>query len=639
MIAPSLSRLILSASLATIATLLTSAAPITQDPCATLGGLNATELTYDAVANCYRAFTYNSEIATKTLATVRTIFNDYYIFRDSALTPDLQAPFSSAPVDIMNVLDLIGQKKYRSDYEFHNDIYNAVQSLHDAHAGYSVNCYNAYLFAQPLNLYAPVVDGKQSMRVFVDLARRGYEDCEVTTIDGVDALSYIYKWSDSLSYSKDSGVRQNQALATQIFNYESEDFILSSGEFAERATLPENPYVDYVLQCGTTADPIRLRENWRVLPLTGKGFSDMDSYLSNVCYPPKPTEQPSNMYKRELDQPVKRQLFPVARKSALLDATPSPATLPTQGLAQAVQLGHGNATVWYTLKDKPNVGVIVVSTHVAEDAELDIALQGLELFSKANVTNIIIDFQGNTGGSVAFASFLVQLFFPSTSQLDTSLRSDLRVTKSIQDLSTAAFNVSEAGLYDAAGYIDLDTKQTYTNDDLFLQSISLTRNGRQTGYTESTTLQPAILPKIEALASYPWTNQPNNIRILSDGRCGSACALSAHYLHGKYNVAAYSIGGVRGDNLSIFSFAGGAVSALHDINKIYAANKVVSPMENLPYEGDIRVPILEVYADSTDVPLEYDASKYPANYRVDFTPENARSRDVMWTQVATHAWN
>ncbi|KAF9991964.1 hypothetical protein BGZ65_012879, partial [Modicella reniformis] len=65
---------------------------------------------------------------------------------------------------------------------------------------------------------------------------------------------------------------------------------------------------------------------------------------------------------------------------------------------------------------------------------------------------------------------------------------------------------------------------------------------------------------------------------------------------------------------------------------------VASPIEALPYTGNVHLPILEAYAAEASVPLEYDSSQHTASVHLDFDTQNARSRDVMWRQVADLAW-
>jgi hypothetical protein len=148
LITSSLRSVVLSASIATLITFTTAAPappapapsppPVSHlDPCGLLGAKDATKITYHDVANCYRAIPFNNANAAVTFSTIHTLFNEFYIFKDSAMVPNLPAPFSSPPTDIIRRLETIGRTNYTSDYQFHDDIRRAINSLYDAHASYS----------------------------------------------------------------------------------------------------------------------------------------------------------------------------------------------------------------------------------------------------------------------------------------------------------------------------------------------------------------------------------------------------------------------------------------------------------------------------------------------------------------------
>lgn len=113
------------------------ATTIAADACGTLAHTDRTKLKYKHVVDCYNSIPFDSAQAATTLATVLTIFKDYYVFTDSALARTAPAPFVNAPHDIVGELEKIGRQKYTSDYKFHNDILTAVTGLGDAHAAYS----------------------------------------------------------------------------------------------------------------------------------------------------------------------------------------------------------------------------------------------------------------------------------------------------------------------------------------------------------------------------------------------------------------------------------------------------------------------------------------------------------------------
>lgn len=105
--------------------------------CSDLASKQGSNITYTNIENCFDSIPFNNEAARATLETVTTFFNDYYISRDSALTPFLAKPLEGDPVDIVAKLKKIGRTRYTSDRKFHTDVYQAIESLHDGHSLYA----------------------------------------------------------------------------------------------------------------------------------------------------------------------------------------------------------------------------------------------------------------------------------------------------------------------------------------------------------------------------------------------------------------------------------------------------------------------------------------------------------------------
>ncbi|KAF9272623.1 hypothetical protein BGZ88_004572 [Linnemannia elongata] len=635
------------------------------DACGRLGAKAPKAITYQDVANCYQAIPFNNTHAAATFSTIYTLFNEFYVFKDTALTPNLPAPFSSPPTDIIEKLEAIGRTMYTSDHKFHTDVRRAINTLYDAHASYYVKCYIGYYFKQDLALYAPVINNVQTVRVYSDTAKgpqRQYEGCLVRTINGVDALTYLKTWADEeINISHDAGVRLNAALSSQSFNLDTKTFQNTDGQFSIRAHLPPTATIKYEIQCGH-ARPIALEEPWQIVPLVKDKFTDVKSFVENICATkPEPAgaEDGKNalrdgikgglLHMRETPEHYKRYLAykqraaAEAEAKALEDAAPAPPPTPAPGQLQqfpgADLLSTGNGTAFYHLKSQPDVGVLVFHTFDADaDYEMPNLIKGLNAFHARGVTKLVIDFQGNGGGYVRLAANTVNTFFPSTEFLANSLASDLRVTPAIQQLATASFGKT-GSIYDASQFIDFkNNNQPYIDDAMFSQPVTYTRGGRASQYTQMATLPEALAPNDPSLATFAWTNNATNIRILTDGRCGSACAIVAHHLANVHKVQAYAIGGSSGTPLSIYSFVGGVVSNAKDIHSEYAELNLTSPLKPLPYASSISLPLLEIYAQGSAVPLEYDAAVYPAAHRLSYTLANSQDRHVMWGEVASHAW-
>ncbi|KAF9132235.1 hypothetical protein BG015_003735 [Linnemannia schmuckeri] len=608
------------------------------DTCGLLSSINPTELKYQHVVDCYNAIPFDSAQATTTLATVLTLFKDYYVFTDAALARTAPEPFANAPYDIVGELERIGRSKYTSDYKFHRDILAAVTGLGDGHAAYSISCYESFFFTQDLSLYAPVVDGEQSVRVYLDSAKRGYEDCIVETINGENALSYLQAYArDIYGTSHDPNARLNFMLASQTYDTASGLFTDTPGDFSQRSTVPQGPYLDYRLKCANSTDTVKLREEWRILPQIETAFTDAASYVANVCIaPPEVVAPPAEGgLLRRRDEPVRR-----ITKRAKPEPTP-PSTGPQFPSADLLVIG--NATIFYHLKDQPTIGVLVCHTFLPSDveAEKNVILAGLTAFHVHNVTNILVDFQGNTGGSIDLSSFLVQMLFPNKGPLDAAFPSDMRVSKPMQELAKLSYNNSDYGYFNARDFINLSNgTAVYENNDLFDKPVTLNRNGRRNLWTEKTSLNfpPVAAKYMTAVASFPWTAKAENIRILTDGRCGSACGMASYFWTALHNVPAYAIGGTHGEDLSMFSFAGASVLKLSELQGFYKSANLTSPLTDLPYKNTITFSWLEMYGHGRTTPLEYDAELYRPKHRLGFTPENARSREVMWKEVAATAW-
>ncbi|KAF9142684.1 hypothetical protein BGX30_002432 [Mortierella sp. GBA39] len=610
--------------------------------CSDLASRHGVNITYTDIVNCFDSIPFNNTAARATLESVTTFFNDYYISRDSVLAPFLAKPLESDPVDIVAKLKKIGRTRYTSDRKFHTDVFQAVGSLHDGHSLYAPYCYVAYLYAQPLSLYAPVIDGKQVLKVYKDDFKRGYEDCTVVKIDGKNAMAQIKKYANTLYTSKNPNGRLNEALSSMVYSHAAETFVVNPGQFAVRNFLPDSPSVRYELKCATSTKTIAVEDKWVITPQFPWLFNDTASYINNVCLaqpapPQTPTASAASAAFVHKHVPVSLSCF-----------SPSfPSVYP-----EATKIGAGNCTVFYQLKDRPTIGVMVLFITMIDFAEIDFMYQSLETLYQNGVTDIVIDVVGGDGGYASVGSDIAQLFFPNKGPLDQILRVNFRSTPALQQLSAKVYNSTDGGyshkgnmfsvlgggFYDSSRYLNLATNQTYTDNSLFTDTVSQYRNGRQAVYTKPTTYKPATHPVHPNLTKYPWTNNPDRLRILTDGRCLSACAHVVYLLANQYNVKSYGVGGTYGEPLSKYQYAAGGATNNLIFNSYFALANMPSPIKDLPYQGFVSLALGEIIAPGSTVPLEFDSDKYPTDFRLEFDSVNARSREALWTQVAEDAW-
>ncbi|KAF9978045.1 hypothetical protein BGZ73_003972 [Actinomortierella ambigua] len=609
-----------------------------KDPCTVLSSLAPSELQLQHVIDCYRAIPYDQTRDGSFVKNLATLYDNFYVYKDLALTTP-GAPFAIPSVDIVADINEIAKRTYTSVYDFHQDLRLAIGRLHDAHSTYGVNCYGYYGFKQPLALYAPVVDGKQSIRVFSDETGENVRDCEVVSIDDEEPFAYLQAWADKNGgFSKDPGVRLNSVLTTTVFDAETRTFRPDFGSFYASLILPEKPTIKYVLSCpakdGEAPRTVTLEAAFKVLPQKEEmPFNSTESFAASCAQGPLLEDDSSSDDASKLFVPVLPHVEEQQKRARLARrADPSPP--PT--FEHAVIVGGTKHCGFYQLKKTPSVGIVHISSMMVDEEELVPFLKGLQALARRKVTHIIIDLTNNGGGYVKFASDLVAMFFKTPSVMLGTHVGDLRETAGVLHIGMAdAANTTVDTQYEPTSFINDNGVAPMTSEAMYGHAVQYTRGGRTSEYTPLTRL--AWNNTFDGL-KFPWSNDATKIKILTDGRCGSACGMTTDHFVTKHGVEAYAVGGRQGQPLSMYSFAGASVLSWKTISLFHEALGVAAPMSVQAYAGTFNIPWYEVYSAGDSVPLDYSNERYAAKFRLDFTPANARHRDNLWKTLADAAW-
>ncbi|KAF9366823.1 hypothetical protein BGX34_006092 [Mortierella sp. NVP85] len=605
------------------------------DPCTTLDKAAATgNISYHHVANCYKSIPYDPKQAKVTMDSLTTFYKDVYVFRDVATTPNLPSPFTLKPVDTMAELKRIGRTRYRRDWDFHNDLTLFAQSFQDSHSTYGPQCYTSYFFLQPLSLYAPVVNGRQTIRVFADETKSGLEDCEVLTINNRNARSEIQAFADKhTGFSKDAGVRFNHALSNKMYWTETKLWLDAPGMFSLRLRLPETPFINYTLQCKDKK--IRhVRGDWTVFsPIDPGTFTDKATFVSNLCARSK-EEEPEQPSGRVEPNPLTQLLAALYEHQHGSKPDSSLKDLP-----DAKQL-DGDNTAAYQLKSMPHVGVLTVaSMDYNSKTEIPAVQSYLQKLAKNGATHLILDMTGNMGGEEEFASLLPAVFFKPTDKATFSHKVRYRINPAMQKLAEASLKSQKPTVpwnyWDPRLLMDLQLKP-FTTNPFVNNTVNLAYNGRTATYSQELYID-YHLEYVDSSITYPWSNDPSKIIILTDGQCGSACGFTTAFFN-AHGVKAVAVGGHKGKPLSMFSFPGASVVDTNEYLSAFEDVGVEQPFQPLPYENSVSIGVRMLYVGNDTQPFEYNPARYPAAHRLDFEPETARHHDKLWAAVAKVAW-
>ncbi|CAG8672825.1 6859_t:CDS:2, partial [Racocetra fulgida] len=170
--------------------------------------------------------------------------------------------------------------------------------------------------------------------------------------------------------------------------------------------------------------------------------------------------------------------------------------------------------------------------------------------------------------------------------------------------------------------------------DDFIGNNSYTR-GNVTSYY-SNKFVPNILSLLSSfIAQYlrtpiPWTS--NDLIILTNGICGSACALIAKHAVENNNVTSVAVGGFVNTSLSYSSFPGGFFSDSSAIFKISSLNNTLIP-NPFPLAAFITFPYTEVYSKTQpDQLLEFLFT--PAKFRLYYNDQSIYDPSILWSDAA-----
>jgi hypothetical protein len=469
--------------------------------------------------------------------------------------------------------------------------------------------------------------------VFEDATKSGLEDCEVLEINGRNARSEIQAFADKhTGFSKDAGVRFNYALSNKMYWTGPKTWLDAPGMFSLRQFLPDTPFIKYTLKCQDKKTR-EVRGDWIVFPLVEPGtFTDKATFVSNFCARSKDAEP------EEPEQPGEHvEPNPLTNLLAALYEYKhgSKPDSSLKDLPDAKQV-DGDNTAAYQLKSSPHIGVLVVpSMDYDSKTEIPAVQRYLKKLADNGATHLIIDMTVNMGGEEEFSSLLPAIFFKTKDKATFSHKIRYRINPAMQKLAEASMHsekpLSSSNYWNPKKLRDLEFKP-FTSNPFTKDTVNLTYNGRTATYSQELYLD-YNMDYVDSSVTYPWSNDPSKIIILTNGLCGSACGFTTSFFNSQ-GVKAVSVGGHQGKALSMFSFPGASVIDTVSYLTNYDEVGVEPPFKQLSYENEVTMGVNMVYVGNDTQPFEYNPARFPAAHRLNFEPNTARNQDKLWAAVA-----
>lgn len=597
-----------------------------------------TPVPFDQIKNCALNISLDSSVFSQTLSSIRKTI-PMYVFLE--YVKDALDPHFNIQVDLLAELEKISQQHYERDFDFHQDLVTLFRKLNDGHTLYfGPQCYGNLIYRQPFTIISYVENGIQKIGIAslnnasgivnyyqqLGFDLNSYVGSEIKEIDGELALNYMINWANQYSGGyKDPGARFNVAISN-LFMTRS----------LNRSPIPSKPTVTYVLSRDGAAD-VTLE-----LPWVG---SSLMSYNSSVDFYQSCLSSPSSQHTTRTT--LTQQPLIEAKRQKLLHPLQELRTSPL--LSHTVQTEHkvvnrltGDQVSYFEIDGQ--VGVITIDSFVpqsevafAKDFQMSMYMAKLNKIPK-----LIIDVTNNGGGEECLGYALIKYLYSSTfSQNFATLfaRTDMIATELGRALAlkgASQLGPNDDSIWNPTTWRDMNGV-TYSDASWYTVQHNYTRGGNNAPSHAYTSILKENYCQ-SSFDNYYFTGEdllnysPDNIILLSNGRCASTCALFTRHLQESKKAKTVVVGGVHRQSQQIAQVPGGQVYEFEDLLADIQTLKINSDLapSPLPVKSRLRFAIREAYAWSEPdlKPLEFFFEG--SDFRLDYSKESAVDRSKVW---------
>ncbi|KAK2015914.1 peptidase S41 family protein [Colletotrichum eremochloae] len=609
------------------------------------------------------------------------------------------AGYQQPAFDFMKALDELRHNVttgvFKNQYDFEAMMQYLVYSVHDAHVDLYAGILSAFSFASPMPLVAASIDGKEAPKVyFADdiIARRdnithGIESTisAVSHINGEPVIEYLTRFGALQSV----GMLEPHADWNELMDHPVQDIQGIFSIFSGSSTFYPGDSLTFSFE-----DPSvpKLETSWVAIynnaEFTGPLETPGDFYNFFVL-----GLLPASYY----DVPLPEAFGGVSNAESPL-ATGNP---PAAGDVPVDSAAEQETSGWYessfgAFPPNPDIqqedlglykgGILTgyfydgISTGVISIPHFNQYASQIGTFSQAlagftagakdrGVSRIVIDLQKNYGGSTGIALLLFREFFPGIDPFTGSQRRSHELGNSLGSAITEYWQGLEAGTRDSlllladewmiATRLNAETRRNFTSweeyegprrqseDDFSLVEQYDLKNQRFHESAFDGWLLNRYLNDSKEDSRTMW--RPEDVVILTDGTCSSACALFLELAKTQGGARTVVVGGApKPGPMQAASGSRGASLYTSDaidrkMDWIGERNPAVRP--RFPLNRNERGIFIEyaafnlrdqLRADDTSTPLQFRYAA--ADCRLYYTIDNVYNMTALWHDVARAAF-
>lgn len=563
---------------------------------------------------------------------------------------DPPAGYMYPGVDILgglrNMSSMLQNDEYESQYDFVLDLYRLINvKPREGHLSYQPALINAVQFETPIIFISISEDGIQLPEVYVyqdylaSITAR-FEPSAVESYDGVPVEQWLEQRAVDNAPSQDPDACYNAQVwsaALDNIGVTRRAYRFTHGHLNDTSEL--------VFKNGTE----RTVQNYAILQ---GDWSDISSPLD---------------VHRRFEIPGRDgspQSDPVAEGRGNEDDLPD-----LIGYPDPLFRHEDNYMSAYLFEDDgsklANTAVIAVKSFVSTDPDVDLER---DMMVFANVTNafvaaskqagtekLIIDFQGNGGGTLGNLIGLYNVLFPDR---DLHLHMRARANDVLEWIGStserAGVDTREFFPFDPADQVDADF-------ELFSRWSDYYDTEEILGDEFTQIFQPilmvglSILPETFGMALHDPYFDPNNTVIVTDGYCASACAMAVGLMARLLGVNTVAMGGrpIEAPMQAIGGTKGGPVMSLAQaqqvVNSVGSASRPPRSLDVTPFISNAPLagpPASSFVINTANVHRHDNLGGTPAqfayeaaNCKLFYTWDTLTNMTRLWEAVADVEWN
>ncbi|RIB29964.1 hypothetical protein C2G38_2027253 [Gigaspora rosea] len=441
------------------------------------------------------------------------------------------------------------------------------------------------------------------IKVFDDTVDSSNNNCEVIEIGGKPALQAIIDFAnDTIQYSKDLNVRFNMALAPSQPRFLRQFF----QQFTLREDLPETSSIKYKLTCPKKGS-VNLNRKWIITYKDGFGGFNFNCLEQNN----NPTFSLNDNFASS-DKVTKLTSRDKITNSTLNN---------DPKIAHAQMIDDGSL---YLLNDGSKTGVVLISVEKVRDE--DSLKNDFQELKKLGANKIILDMSNNPGGDITFSLFLTSLLFsskqPNSFPTDIIIN-DFTIPKIEKNFKESSTDPEDDDFYNPNLFLSFPFGKPFNSPSEF---IGTRKNRTSNLYLNTLTHDEKKLLKN---VSFPWTS--DDIIIITNGFCASACALITLYLSEIHKVKTIAVGGLLDDQMSFSTYPGGQVTSPNVI-----ADSAGDNITDVPGINPLLLTVREAYSfdENNNVKDVLEYYYKPADCRLYYDEKNVIDPSLLWLEAS-----